>query len=90
MHDVNKTHNIILKTPWFHTPASHFPQNGNFTMGEIAKQKMANTSSLHIFGGSLFSSFAWHTYQRQNQGNTSKGNIWIPFYITKDGGLGGG
>ena len=53
MYDIDKTHNSILKIPWFHTPSSHFSRNGRDTMGNISKQKLAMIDSFHIYGSSF-------------------------------------
>ena len=53
MYNVDKTQNVILKMPLFHTPGSHFSRKGNGTMGKIAKQKLAMTYSFRIYVGSF-------------------------------------
>ena len=52
-YDANRMQNSTLKIPWFHTPASHFSQNGHDTMGDISKNKLAMTDSFRIYGDIL-------------------------------------
>ena len=49
----HRTQNIILKIPWFYTPASRFSRNRHDTMGDISEQKMTNTEPFCVFGGSF-------------------------------------
>ena len=53
-YDVDKTQNIILKVPLFHTPASNFSRNVHDTMCKITKKKLATRDSLRFFGGGYF------------------------------------
>ena len=91
MYDVNKTHNSILKTPWFHTLASHYSRNRHDTIGDIAKKNIMTAGSLRIFGCSFSAHPLFDILTKYDIKKTdSKGNIWDSYYIPKDEGLGKG
>ena len=91
MIDVDKTQNIILNIPWFHTPASHFSRNLHETVGNIDKKQMATMQSFHICGCSFFPHPSPEIITKHNTKEiASKGNIWGPFYMSKGEGWCGG
>ena len=91
MVDVDKMQNIVLKMPLFYTPASHIPGNKHNTMGNLVEQKLATKNSFHVFGVSIFAHSSPDILTKHNIKETeSKGSIWVPFYIPRGEGTGGG
>ena len=88
---VNKTHNSILKVPWFHAPGSHFSKYIYDTMGNISEQKLAKVDSFRTFDGILSVHTSPEILTKHNIKETvSKVNIWGSFYTPKDEGSNGG
>ena len=60
-------------------------------MGNIDKKQMAKVKSFHICGCSFFVHPSPEIMTKHNTKETdSKGNIWGPFYMSKDEVWGGG
>ena len=60
-------------------------------MGNNSKQKMSRIESFHVFGGAFFDHPLPEILTKHNiKEDSSKGNIWGPFYIPKGEGSGGG
>ena len=91
MYDLNKTQNIIIKVPWFHTPASNFSQNTHDTMVKITKRKKWRRCNHSTSDGNYFALTLPGIMTKYNIKETaSKGNIWFPFYMSKGEDLDGG
>ena len=64
MYNIDNTQTIILKIPWFHTPAYIFFTKWAWHNGKDCRVKTGNDELIPYFWWQFFfSSLAWHTYQ---------------------------
>ena len=89
-YDVDKKQNVILKIPWFQTPASHFSRNWHENTGELFEQKVMIVNSFRVFGGSSSAHPLPAILSKHNNKEADiKGRMLGLFYIPKGEGSGG-
>ena len=89
MIDVDKTQNIILNIPWFHTPASHF--STTWHRGKYWQETNGDNAIIPHLWLYFFAHPSPEIITIRNTKETaSKGNIWGPFYMSKGEGWCGG